>query len=104
MLIKKGYKIPLGNLGNIPILQDQLTRLQKELSSAKDECQSLESRLSQETSSMETKIKRLEEEIEKKESKIKSRSTTITDLMSKIELERNSYEISLQGRNYTTAY
>ena len=50
-----------------------------------------------EKASLEAKVGTLEEEIERKETKLKSRSGTITELMSKVEVERNSYEISLQG-------
>ena len=74
---------------------------QNEASAAKDladekakAIQELESKMS----GLERQVSNLQQEVDKKEQKLISRQKSIADLMSKMDSERNNFDIKLKGR------
>ncbi len=70
----------------------------KKLSTLETDSSEQVSSLTDKCSSLEGKLESLEDTLQQRDNKIKHKSSTIEQLMTKLETERNGYEIALLGQ------
>ncbi|KAI0213937.1 Kinesin-like protein KIF20A [Lamellibrachia satsuma] len=74
----------------------ELERLKARLSEQAEQVEQLEGRLKREKSSLHEQLETAREQLEKKEQKLRTRNKCVTELMEKLEMERNGFQVALK--------